>query len=183
METKVIARINDMDIISSSDEQYIPIRPICTALGIDPKSQMNKIKRDPILSSVSVMMTSTGADGKRYEMLAIPYFLVFGWIYSIDDARVSPESVERVRAAKIACMKALYYHIVAPKRFLLDKQKEMEAATVEFEACQEDFIESKERLNAAKNRLNKAKNYTMKEWEADNRQLKLFSEEQKTPIP
>ena len=111
METKVIARINDMDIISSSDEQYVPIRPICTALGIDPKSQMNKIKRDSILSSHWTLITSTGADGKLYKMLAIPYFLVFGWIYSIDEGRVSPESIDRVREAKISCMKALYNYI------------------------------------------------------------------------
>ena len=34
METKIIARVNNVDIVSTSDEQMVPIRPICEALGI-----------------------------------------------------------------------------------------------------------------------------------------------------
>lgn len=32
METKIIARVNNVDIMSTSDEQLVHIRPICDAL-------------------------------------------------------------------------------------------------------------------------------------------------------
>lgn len=35
METKIITRVNNVDIVSTSDEQLVPIHPICEALGID----------------------------------------------------------------------------------------------------------------------------------------------------
>lgn len=37
MDTKIIARVNNVDILSTSDEQLVAIRPICEALGIDPE--------------------------------------------------------------------------------------------------------------------------------------------------
>jgi hypothetical protein len=38
-------------------------RPICDALGIDDKAQKYRIKRDEILSSTEVIITSVGTDG------------------------------------------------------------------------------------------------------------------------
>lgn len=53
METKTIARINDVNIVVvNNEEQLIPIKPICELLGIDRKRQQDKIKEHPILSSV-----------------------------------------------------------------------------------------------------------------------------------
>ncbi len=62
METKTIVRVNNVDIIATSDEQMIAIRPICEALGIDADSQRKRIERDEILSPTAVMMTVVAAD-------------------------------------------------------------------------------------------------------------------------
>lgn len=43
METKIIARVNNVDIVSTSDEQSIAIKPICEALGISDRAQRAKI--------------------------------------------------------------------------------------------------------------------------------------------
>lgn len=51
---------------------YVTIRPICEALGIDFKSQYAKLKDDDNLSSVMVLSTTTGADGKNYERFCLP---------------------------------------------------------------------------------------------------------------
>lgn len=61
METKIIARVNNVDIVATSDEQLIPIRPICDALGIDFARQRKKIQEDEDLSSVGVLTPSTGS--------------------------------------------------------------------------------------------------------------------------
>ena len=62
MGTKTIVRVNNVDIIATSDEQMIAIRPICEALGIDADSQRKRIERDEILSPTAVMMTVVAAD-------------------------------------------------------------------------------------------------------------------------
>ena len=34
METKTIAKVNNVDIVSTNDEQMVAIKPICEALGM-----------------------------------------------------------------------------------------------------------------------------------------------------
>ena len=93
METNIIARVNNVDIVSTSDEQkLVPIKPICEALGIDDKAQRNRIDRDEILSSTGVMTTLVAADGKEREMFCLPLEYIFGWLFSIDHERVSEDS-------------------------------------------------------------------------------------------
>lgn len=44
MTTSIIARVNNVDIMSISDERLVPIKPICEALGIDSEAQRQKIQ-------------------------------------------------------------------------------------------------------------------------------------------
>lgn len=113
METKLIARVNNVDIIATSDEQMIPIRPICEALGIDPNGQMQRIKRDDILKSVFCFIYSTGKDGKTYEMFAIPYMYVFGWLFSINIPRINTEATNKVIECKKECYTVLFEHLIS----------------------------------------------------------------------
>lgn len=50
MTTSIIARVNNVDIMSTRDEQLVPVRPICEALGIDFASQTVKIKNHYLLA-------------------------------------------------------------------------------------------------------------------------------------
>lgn len=173
METKLIARVNHVDIVATSDEQMIPIRPICEALGIDSKSQRDRIERDEILKSTVVIITSVAADGKERDMYAIPYMYIFGWLFSIDTSKVNPEAKESVIKYKQECYKALYDHFTAPKTFLKQKQEVMEQMIKEYQSLQQDFKDAKNKLDKAKSRLNNIMNYTIEDWEADNRQLNI----------
>lgn len=119
METRVIARINDVDILASKDDQYVPTRPICQALGIDPEGQRQKIKRDSILSRYACIIKATGKDGKKYDMFAIPYMLVYGWIQSIEDSRIDPITAEKIIRIKLQCIKALHDHLIKSKSSLM----------------------------------------------------------------
>lgn len=112
MQTKLIARINNVDIITTSDEQLIPIRPICDILGIDAKSQRQRIKRDDILKSISCIIHSTAKDGKKREMFAIPYIYVFGWLFSINIPRVDTEATNKVIECKKECYTVLFEHLI-----------------------------------------------------------------------
>ena len=130
METKTIVRVNNVDIIATSDEQLIAIRPICEALGIDAKVQRQKIQEDEDLSSVGVLSTSTGADGKQYEMLCLPVRYIFGWLFTINPKNVKPEAQEAVRVYRRSCYDALYHHFFGTQRRQLE-QNRMEIALLE----------------------------------------------------
>ena len=163
METKTIVRVNNVDIIATSDEQMIAIRPICEALGIDANGQKQRIERDEILGSVACVIHATGRDGKQYEMYCIPYKYVFGWLFSIDTSRVNEEARPAVLRYKEECYEALYRHFAEPQTFLAEKQKVMERKVEEYQECQ---------LFAAAE-LNQVMRVTIEEWRANNRQLIL----------
>ena len=78
METKKIFTINNVDIVVT-DDNLVPIKPICEALGVDNEGQRQRIERDEILTSVAFMTKATGKDGKTYDMIALPIKYVFGW--------------------------------------------------------------------------------------------------------
>lgn len=174
METRLIARVNNVDIISTGDEQkLVPIKPICEALGIDRKRQQDKIKEHPILSSVGGLKPLTGADGKEYEMLCIPFEYVFGWLFTINPANVSDDSREALIKYQQECYHALYEHFIEPQTFLKQKQEVMEKKVAAYQECQRRFKDAQKLMNEAKAELNQVMKITIEEWRANNRQLML----------
>lgn len=174
METKLIATVNNVDIIArKSENQLIPIKPICTALGIDVDGQRKRIERDEILSSVAVMTTATGSDGKQYEMVCVPLEFIFGWLFSIDTSRVNEDAKESVISYKRECYHALFQYFTAPQTFLKEKQDAMEVQVKSYQEKQRNFKDAQKEMNEAKNKLNAVMKLTIEDWEANNRQLML----------
>lgn len=173
MNTKIIARVNNVDILSTSDEQFVAIKPICEALGIDWSSQKQRIERDEILSSTMVMITTVAADGKDREMCAIPYCYVFGWLFSIDISKVNENVKASVLEYKLACYKALFTHFTEPQTFLKQKQTVIEQKVTEYQECQRRFKDAQKLMNEAKTELNQVMKITIDDWRANNCQLDL----------
>lgn len=130
MPTKIIARVNNVDIVSTGDEQLVAIKPICEVLGVDYKVQWQKIKDDEDFSSVMVLSTTTGADGKQYEMCCLPIHYIFGWLYTINPKNVKPEAQESVREYRRTCCGVLYNHFLKQPMKQLDQNK-IEVALLE----------------------------------------------------
>ena len=150
METRVIARINNVDIVSTSDEQLVPIRPICEALGIDYSRQLKKIKDDPDLCSVVGDTPTTASDGKTYRMVCLPVRYIFGWLFTVNPNNVAPEAKEAVCQYRRACYDILYEH------FMGGQQKQIEQNKMEI-ALLEDIAEIKELQNELKQQQSQLK--------------------------
>lgn len=110
MKNIIITTINDIAITISHDDQttLVPIKPICEALGIALPSQREKINNDEILGSVVTLSVTTGADGKRYEMVCLPLEYVFGWLFTINPNNVNPDARASVVKYKHECDHALF---------------------------------------------------------------------------
>ena len=174
METKIIVRVNNVDIIATSDEQQlVPIRPICEALGIDYSRQLKKIKDDPDLGSVVGLKPTTGADGKTYEMCCLPLEYIFGWLFTISPSNVHEDAQEIVRKYRMECYHALFQHFTARARFVEQKQKEIDHQLTVVDEAKENFRNAKNVLSDAEAKLKKLRSLTMDDYDMERRQLKF----------
>lgn len=126
MNTTSVAIVNHVDIITLTHEGevYVPIKPICEAIGVSLSGQRQRINEDELLHSVVKHCFTTGADGKTYEMLCIPLKYIFGWLFTINENRVSPEAREAVTAYRRECYETLYNHFAGQAK---RRQEENEA--------------------------------------------------------
>lgn len=172
--TKTVARINKVNILLiENGSKLVPIRPICEALGIDDKAQRSKIENDEILGSVKVLSTSTGADGKLYEMFCIPFKFVFGWLFTINAKNVNPSAKEAVLKYKLECYEALYKHFTEHSEFLEQKSKMLKEKLDKLESIKLEFHNAKEKLDLAKKEVDTVKDYEFEKWKADGSQMKI----------
>jgi len=176
MENSIItvARINNVSIqIIQNGQKLVPIKPICEALGISHKPQIERLKDDPILGSVVTLSMTTGADGKRYEMTCIPLRYVFGWLFMIDSRNVKEEARESVIKYQKMCYDALYNYFAQMEEFLNWKQKVVEERLIVYDNARIEFREAKDKVQDARDLLNEARKVSFEQYYADKDQLKL----------
>lgn len=87
---------------------YVAMKPICENIGLDWKSQFARIKRDEVLNSTMVMITTVGNDGKNREMLCLPIHYLNGWLFGVDTNRVKAEIKDKLITYKKECYQALF---------------------------------------------------------------------------
>ena len=162
METKTIVRVNNVDIIATSDEQMIAIRPICEALGISVERQRKKIQEDEDLNSVAALRAATGADGKRYEMLCLPVRYIFGLLFTINPANVKPEAQEAVRVYRRSCYDALYHHFFGTQRRQLEQNRAEIALLEELAELNQQQQQLKQTIADKRRKLEKLRDERLK---------------------
>lgn len=172
LNAKEIAKVNNVAIMAGNDAmKLVPIKPICEALGIDDRSQRQKIQSHPILASTGVLSTLVASDGKTREMYCIPFEYVFGWLFTINPANVKEESREGLIKYQQECYHALYEYFSSYASFVNQKQKRQAEDWARYQVIQKEFHEAKAKLAQAKKMMNKTVEYSFEEWNANNRQL------------
>ncbi|MBR6746496.1 MAG: chromosome partitioning protein ParA [Muribaculaceae bacterium] len=152
MNELIIARINNVDIVSAvnNGETLVPIKPICTAIGIAFEPQYTKLKEDDTFNSVITLTVTTGADGKQYAMACLPPMYVYLWLGSINPKNVSDEARPLVSKYRIECAEALYSH------FAGTSNREREQNQIEIRLL-EEINGLTEDMQRAKNELRQKK--------------------------
>lgn len=122
MDARNIAIINGVKIsaVVKNSEIYLPVKPICEAIGISFSAQRIKIQEHNILSSVVSIIDTTGSDGKQYEMLCLPLKVVYGWLFSINPGKVASEAKANVEKYVWECYEVLYEHFSNASRKLFE---------------------------------------------------------------
>ena len=87
---------------------YTAMKPICENIGLDWKSQYSRMKRDDVLNSTMVIITTVAEDGKKREMICLPIEYLNGWLFGIDINRCKPEIRDTLIKYKKECYQALH---------------------------------------------------------------------------
>lgn len=109
MNTQIIPVPFHQDVVVLVDDQgapHVAMRPVVENMGLDWRSQHVKLTEK--FASVVVMITTTGADGKQYEMVCLPLRKLPAWLYSINPAKVAPELRETIVRYQEECDDALW---------------------------------------------------------------------------
>jgi hypothetical protein len=173
--TTTVAIVNKqkIQVLVENGNEFVPIRPICDALGIDAKSQRDRIKRDQILSSTEVTMTSVGADGKNREMTVLPLRFVFGWLFTIDSNLGKEESRPIVLQYQLECYNALYDHFKSYVDFVDFRQEQIDEALIKYDEARTAFSGAKTKLKEAREEFDEKRQIDYQSFLDSKRQLKL----------
>ncbi len=161
MKKNLISKINGVEIyaVMNGDEVYVPVRPVCQAIGLSYSTQLEKLKEDPTFSASTVPLGGTvAADGKEREMMCLPLWLVYLWLGTINPRNVNEESRQRVADYRLECAHALYEHFSGKMArtieeneaeiALLKEENEILTAEKELKARHKKVKESLQKLRA-----------------------------------
>lgn len=139
-------------VATKDGQSYLPVKPICEAIGIAFPPQNDKIKEHPVLSSVVTIIVTTGADGKNYEMVCLPVKFIYGWLFTINPGKVAPEARKKVEAYSLECYNVLYNYF----HNSLTRQLDANAAEIEQLKALNDAISREKEAKADRAKAEKA---------------------------
>ena len=175
MSTTNVAIINgiSLQVVADEREQLVAVKPVCEILGVDYPGQFAKLKEHPLYSSVIGLNSTTGADGKTYEMVCLPLRYFPSWLFSINPNNVKEEVRENLMEYQKKCNDILYDYFFSRVDFSRKKEKAVAMAKEVCDEKLEQLRSAKSELKVAENELGKAMAMTFEEWQADRQQLRI----------
>lgn len=144
MDKQIITTLNGIEIAAVRDENnnfFVPVKPICQAIGIDFAAQRNKIQADETLGSTMVIIATVASDEKDRDMVCLPLKFIYGWLFTINPGKVAPEAKENVIRYRLECYDALYRHFAGSLR---RRVEENEAEIAALKAVNDAILREKE---------------------------------------
>jgi P22_AR N-terminal domain len=102
---EVIAVLIEVDGV---EQVYVPIRPVCTYLGLSTDGQRQRIQRNRVLSKKArIVHIGSSKMGGSPDMICVPLDMLNGWLFGVDVNRVKPALQERVLLYQEECYRIL----------------------------------------------------------------------------
>lgn len=144
-----VAIVEDGDV-------YVPLRPLCSFLGVNYRAQRRRIDRDPVLSKYVMNVTISTAGGPQAAP-CIPLDYLNGWLFGISASSVKESVRERVILYQEKCYKVLRDAFQVPQptaaTTTLVQVREMGRAIMQMA---EEQMEFERRLTMTEGRMDKA---------------------------
>lgn len=93
----------------NDDRVFIPVRPLVERLGVAWASQLQRIRRDPVLNEelLSVFVTNTESQRGGRDVQCLPLDYISGFLFGISANRVRPDVRDDVIRYQKECYKVL----------------------------------------------------------------------------
>ena len=172
MNQNTIAKINGVDIATVTDENgnvFVPVKPICDAIGVAYQSQQLKLQEHELLAPTITLRVIVAADGKQREMVCLPLEYVYGWIFTINPKNVSGVAHDAVLRYQLECYKVLYEHFAGSMRRTIETNNAEIELLQQINSAISDEKDAKCRRKKAEDALNKLRSDRL------NPQPSLFS--------
>lgn len=155
--TNPITKINGVDIVTVEQNGgiYVPIRPICDAIGISFATQRVKIQEDEFLASTVSVINTVASDDKEREMVCLPLRYVYGWLATINPGKVAETAREAVIHYRRECYDVLYEHFTGTMRRTIETNNAEIELLRGINAAVADEKEAKSRKKKAEESLSK----------------------------
>jgi hypothetical protein len=176
MSTQLISTINNQGIVIVIDEdgeKFVPVKPICEALGVNYTSQLEKMENDEILHSIIPLKGTVGADGKSRQMKCIPLKYVFGWIFSISPKNVKEEAKQNLILYKVICYDALYNYFTEHSTFIEQKERKLNEFVDKESEARNNFKAAEKLLRDIRFNRDIFRKITFDDWKANNNQIEI----------
>ena len=144
-------------------EVWVPLPPLCDALGLRAHGQAAKLKAKPW--ATTQLICGVGADGKTREMVFLDLRSLPLWLATIEPSRVKPEAREALVAYQREAAEVLFKHFLAPSTPLDDMPSARWRRSIE------TWLERLER-KCAKNEARETKGARIRRLEAENARLR-----------
>lgn len=144
MSKQKITILNGVEIfaeITENGQVFIPVKPICHAIGVDSEAQRQRILRHYILGSTAFTLKAVAADEKEREMLCLPLEYIYGWLFTIDASLVAEANREKVANYQRECYDILYRNFAGSLR---RRVEENEAEIAALKAVNDAILNEKE---------------------------------------
>lgn len=82
-------------VFEHNGQPYVSMKQICEDLGLDWPSQIQRIKRRPVLSKRGALIALPTAGGVQ-KVFCLPLSLLNVWLIGIETSRVRPEVSARL---------------------------------------------------------------------------------------
>lgn len=169
-----IVKVNDVQIECPfvGDQHFVAVKSVCDALGIDHKKQFLRIKNDRKLGQLYTdTVPCWGEDDRKREMFCLPLKYVFGWLFSIDESKVSEKVRESFMKYKDQCYDVLYEKFFVEGQFMKLKTEEENKMLTVIGELEAEIDAKKMEVKAAKSKLESIKLYTFEEFKRNSNQL------------
>lgn len=156
MNTEIV-KVNKTEIECpyENEQHYVAVRSICRALGIDHQKQFERIKSDPILKDVytDTVYTSDSTGVRKQPMFCLPVRYVFGWIFTIDESKVSDRARPTFMQYKRECYDALYEHFFLRSAMYEQRERMLNKKREELAELEEKKQQAAEEIKRVKQEI------------------------------
>lgn len=114
MEIKVIARVNNVELLCTKNEEYFIVDNLCKAIGVDLQTHLKYVKEKTQLESMLESGTINIPGGAGIEVFMIKIGYAIGWVFLFKD--IEKEGNEVIINNIRKCHKAISEYIFLRKK-------------------------------------------------------------------